>query len=180
MKAAVCAPLFALAAWSVAPGARGQAELPAIFAPRPAPAESEGPATAAPPPRSTLRSEHLRAAMHDAAQRVLENAAVFDAPRGQVTIDPTSGVAVLTPVVVQGRSINEALLRPRTIELGRFRPVGGDKHRRMAGGVTAPLWRGFYRGKELQLNLSVFNLAGNGIDHNIDFARVELAFTIKW
>ena len=33
---------------------------------------------------------------------------------------------------------------------------------------------------ELTIELSILNAAGNGIDHNIDFTRVELAFRFKW
>jgi hypothetical protein len=32
----------------------------------------------------------------------------------------------------------------------------------------------------MQVDLSVLNLAGNGIDHNIDFTRVEIAVSFKW
>ena len=43
-----------------------------------------------------------------------------------------------------------------------------------------PLYHTFIGQKELQLDFNVLNLGGKGVDHNIDFSRVELAFSMKW
>ena len=120
--------------------------------------------------------------MQAAATRVLEDAAPFDAPiePGRISIDADTGAMVMAPVIVRSIPLRDSQVRRPTPRLYRFVPFGGDKFRRMAGGATAPLYHTFIGDKEFQIDLTVLNLAGKGIDHNIDFSRAEIAFTLKW
>ena len=183
MQPVLRAALLALGSLLVLCPARGQpAELPPIFAPRPAPDARE--TRASPTPRSATLpvSNRVRSLITFATTRVLEDAVVFDSPvaPGETYVDSTTGMTVMAPVVVRGEALTDSQVRPPTLQLYRFVPFGGDSFRRVAGGATAALWQTFVGEKEMRLDLSILNLAGNGIDHNIDFSRVELAFRIKF
>ena len=162
---------------------RGRAaELPPIFAPRPAPDARETRAVPAPRRVTSPVSKRVRSLITLATTRVLEDAVVFDSPisPGDTYVDSTTGMTVMAPVVVRGEALNDSQVRPPTLQLYRFVPFGGDSLRRVAGGATAALWQTFIGGKEVRLELSILNAAGNGIDHNIDFSRVELGFRIRF
>lgn len=160
---------------------RAQSEpLPPLFAPRPAaPAQPQPPV----PERSSPVSDRVRELIQAAAARVLEDAKVFEAPAPagrKLTLDTNTGAMVMAPVVVRGQALKESQVRPPEIQLYRFTPLSGDKHRRVAGGAVMPVYHTFIGDKEFQIDLSLLNLAGKGIDHNIDFSRVEIGFTFKW
>jgi hypothetical protein len=158
------------------------AELPPIFAPRPASSEAEPRLKPARGAATTPVSNRVRSLINAASGRVLNEAVPFDAPvpASEIVVDPTTGMAMMAPVVVRGAPLEESQVRPPRLELYRFVPVGGDKHRRIAGGAIAPLFQKFFGGKEMRIELSIFNAAGNGIDHNIDFTRAELGFRFMW
>ena len=183
MHAAACAPLLvALGLFAGAALCAQQPDRPPIFTARPALDVSESPVRDSPPRATPAVSNHVRAMINAAAMQVLEDAAIFEAPAsaGAVSLDRTTGTMVMAPVVVRGKTLRDSQVRPPVVRLYHFVPVGGDKHRRIAGGATAALYHTFIGKKEFQVDLSVFNLGGKGIDHNIDFSRAEVAFTFKW
>lgn len=150
---------------------------PAIFAPQREPAAPAAPHTPYP-----AASERVRFLISEAANHFLENVTLVDAPSttAGTTVDQSTGATVMAPVVVRGLALKESQLRPPPVRLYHFTPLGGDKYRRIAGGATAPLFHTFIGHKEFQADLNVLNCAGRGIDHNIDFTRVEIAFSLKW
>ena len=154
--------------------------LPAIFAPRENRA-SFGPAHPTPSASAPV-SGRMRALINAAATHALESMPVVEATptTERMVVDPTTGTTVMAPLVVRARTLQESEVRPPDIRLLHFRPLGGDTHRRLAGGVTGALYHTFLGQKELQVDFSVLNGAGNGVDHGIDFTRVELSFTLKW
>jgi hypothetical protein len=165
------APIFFAAVLRAQP-----APLPPIFAPRVKPAPPAPIATA-----PSLVSERARLMINTAAARMLATAEPFDAPTdAHVVVDTASGTLVMAPLVVRSNALHEAEIRPPELRLGHFTRARADKHLRIAGGVTAPLYHTIVAGKELQVDFNILNGAGNGIDHNRDFTRVELAFTFKW
>ena len=158
------------------------AELPPIFAPRATLLESETSALRSRRATTLPVSDRVRSLINAASHRVLEEAVAFDSPvpTDNAVVISTTGMMMMAPVVVRGQPLQESQVRAPSLELYRFVPEGGDKHRRIAGGATAPLYQAFFGGKELRIELSILNAAGNGIDHNIDFTRAELAFRLKW
>lgn len=158
-------------------------ELPPIFAPRRA---SDAPATTPSiVPRATASplSEHVRLMINAAAARALEEASAVDTPvstGSTLPVDASSGAMVMAPVVVKGLTLRESQVRPPSLRLFHFDRLPGDKHRRVAGGVTAPIYHTFIGKTEFQADFNIVNLAGRGVDHQADFTRVELAFTFKW
>lgn len=178
---AVLRALLSALGMAVACGLCAQTEpLPPIFAPR---------TRASPPPRpstfvrSSVVSDRVRELVQAAAAHLLEEAKPFDGPTsagGKLTIDTTTGALVMAPLVVRGQALKDSQVRPPEIQLYRFTPLMGDKHRRVAGGAVMPVYHAFLGDKEFQVDLSLLNLAGKGIDHNIDFSRVEIGFTLKW
>jgi hypothetical protein len=155
------------------------AELPPIFVPRSETSPAQTRAKVSRPATTSPVSNRARTLINAASSRVLEQAVVFDgpSPAGGTFVDATTGATVMAPVIVRGESLTESQVRPPELRLYHFVPFGGDNVRRVAGGATATLFQ-FAPGKTLELN--VLNLAGNGIDHNIDFSRVEIAFRFKW
>jgi hypothetical protein len=158
------------------------AELPPIFAPRTALPATETRMRAVPPAMASPVSERVRSLINAATTRVLEEAVVFDAPSpaGGTVVDSRTGTAVMAPMIVRGEPLKDSQVRPPTLRLYHFVPFEGDKFRRVAGGATAALYQTFIGKKEMTVELSILNAAGNGIDHNIDFTRAELAFRFKW
>ena len=120
--------------------------------------------------------------MEMAAVRVLEAAVAFEVPvaTGATYVDESTGATVMAPMVVKGIALTDSQVRPPELRLLHFERASGDKHRRIAGGVTAPLYHTFIGQKELLIDFSILNGAGNGIDHQIDFVRAEIAFRFKW
>lgn len=155
--------------------------LPPIFAPR-VTTVTESPVPRGRPAAPALVSERARSLIHAAAVRVLESAMVFDAPivAGDSVVDATTGTTVMAPMIVRGTPLTDSQVRPPVLRLMHFEPAAGDKHRRLAGGVTAPIFHTFFGKKEMQVDFSILNGAGNGIDHHIDFVRAEIAFRFKW
>ena len=175
-------PLVALGLVPIAAIDAQTMELPAIFAPRTS--EENNPTAARARPRAGTApvSERVRSLISAAAVRALEDVEVFDphsSPPG-VVVDETTGAMVMAPFVVRGQTLQEKHVRPPTPRLFHFTRQGGDKHLRIAGKESMPLYHAFFGNKEFQADLNVLNLAGRGIDHNIDFSRVEIAFSIKW
>ena len=157
-------------------------ELPPIFAPHAGLSEPVSSVSRSQRTTTLPVSSRVRSLINAASHRVLEEAVAFDSP---VAIDntvvvSTTGMMMMAPVVVRGQPLREEQVRAPRLELYRFVREGGVKHRRIAGGATAPLYQTFFGGKELRIELSILNAAGNGIDHNIDFTRAELAFRLKW
>ena len=177
------APLVALGLKATAlVYAQPAAELPPLFAPR-LPATSRLQPDARPRAGApALISDRSRALVQAAAAHVLENAAVFDAGTASPnSITETSGGAlVMAPVVVKGEALTDPQVRRPVVRLMHFVPESGDKYRRIAGGATATLYHAFVGDKELQVDFSIFNLAGRGVDHQTDFTRAEIAFRFKW
>ena len=161
-----------------------QTERPPLFAPDFIPADEVRPApsTAGTSVPAKPLSERVRSMVNDAAKQMLEQVAVFDAPAssgGPLLITP-GGATVMAPMIVREKSLREDQVRPRQLRLYHFTPEPPDSGRRIAGGATASLFHTYIGGKEFQIDLSIFNLAGKGIEHNIDFSRVEIAFRCKW
>jgi hypothetical protein len=175
-------PLVALGLVSIAVPRAQTPELPAIFAPRAAVENSPSFVRSAPRAGMAPVSERVRSLISAATVRALEDVVVFEAPSStrEVVVDEKTGAMVMAPVVVRGQTLQERHVRPPTPRLYHFTPVGGDKFRRIAGGASAVLYHTFIGNKEFQVDLNVFNLAGKGIDHNIDFSRAEIAFSLKW
>jgi hypothetical protein len=177
------AALLALGSLLALCPARGQpAELPPIFAPRlDAPARDLRGESAPRRPTAPV-SKRVRSLITIATTRVLEEAVAFDAPAppGSIFVDTTTGTTVMAPVVVRGEALTDSQVRPPTLRLYHFVPFGGDSLRRVAGGATATLFQTFIGKKDVRLELSILNAAGNGIDHNIDFTRAELGFRIRF
>ena len=175
-------PLVALGLVPIAALEAQTAELPAIFAPRAAAENSSTPVRSTPRTGTAPVSERVRSLISAAAVRALEDVVVFEAPSStrDVVVDETTGAMVMAPVVVRGQTLQEKHVRPPTPRLFHFTRQGGDKHLRVAGKESMPLYHAFFGNKEFQADLNVLNLAGKGIDHNIDFSRVEIAFSIKW
>jgi hypothetical protein len=183
MQPVLRAALLALGSLLALCPARGQtAELPPIFAPRPASDARDTRVESAPRRSTSPVSGRVRSLIILATTRVLEDAVVFDAPNptGETYVESTTGMTVMAPVVVRGESLKESQVRPPTLQLYHFVPFGGDSLRRVAGGATATLWQTFIGNKDVRLELSILNAAGNGIDHNIDFTRAELGFRIRF
>ncbi len=183
MQPVLRAALFALGSLLALRPTLGQpAELPPIFAPRTPPTAREIRVDSAPSRPTAPVSNRVRSLITLATTRVLEDAVAFDAPTppGEVYVDSTTGMTVMAPLVVRGESLKESQVRPPTLQLYRFVPFGGDSLRRVAGGATATLFQTFVGNKDVRLELSILNAAGNGIDHNIDFSRVELGFRIRF
>jgi hypothetical protein len=185
MHAVLRVVLLALGSLFVASNGHAQpAELPAIFAPRATQAATSSTARGSRPGAAALVSDRARSLIQAATVRVLEGAAIFDAPvaassRGSF-VDVATGATVMAPMIVKAESLTDSQVRPPIVRLFHFVPFGGDEARRVAGGATAPLYHAFIGKTEMQVDLSVLNLAGNGIDHNIDFTRVEIAVSFKW
>jgi hypothetical protein len=158
------------------------AELPPIFAPRSQTPETESVVKSARRPPALPVSSRVRSLITAASHRVLEEAVAFEAPvpADNTVVITTTGMMMMAPVVVRGQLLQESQVRPPSLELYRFVPESGDKHRRIAGGATASLYQTFFGRTEMRIELSILNAAGNGIDHNIDFTRAELAFRLKW
>jgi hypothetical protein len=160
------------------------AELPPIFAPRTATVSPrvELPATSAAPSSSV--SARARSLMQTAATRVLADAEVFDASSPgavkEMFLDPASGTMVMAPMIVRAKLLQDSDVRPPTVRLFHWGPAEGDKYRRLAGGVTGPIYHTFIGNKEFQADFNILNGAGRGIDHGRDFTRVELSFTLKF
>lgn len=180
MHAVMRAPLLAALGLLPLTSIRAQSpERPPIFAPRPASTD----AATVPRVSASPLSDHVRLMINAAATRALEAVPVSDAPvatGGALVVDATTGAMVMAPVVVKGLTLRESQVRPPSLRLFHFEPLPGDKHRRVAGGVTAPLYHTFIGNKEFQADFNIVNLAGRGVDHQTDFTRVELAFTLKW
>jgi hypothetical protein len=151
---------------------------PPVAAPRPAPLLRQ-----ARPAGMPVVSERARSLLGAAAVRVLEEAAAFDVPVAATEstfVDERTGATVMAPLIVRGTALTESQVRPPDLRLLHFERARGDKHRRIAGGVTAPLYQTFIGQKELLIDFSILNGAGNGVDHQIDFTRAEIAFRLKW
>ena len=161
------------------------AELPAIFAPRvasaPTATPTETPASVASVP-STLVSDRVRSMVTAAATHALAHAEVFEATVVTAS-DPvfvTKGTTMMAPMVVRSRTLRARdVLRP-TVQLLRFERVGADLNRRLAGGVTGPLFHMKIGDREFQVDFSILNGAGRGLDHGRDFVRMELSFSLKF
>jgi hypothetical protein len=175
-------PLVALGLCSFSSLRSQTTELPAIFAPKVPAERARTPARAPSSIGTSPVSERVRSMMSAASARMLEKAVVFDPPTTTpgVVVDESSGAMVMAPVVVRGQTLQDSQVRPPTPRLFHFTPLGGDKHRGVAGGVTMPLYHTFIGQKELQVDFNVVNGAGRGIDHGRDFTRAEIGFTLKW
>jgi hypothetical protein len=150
------------------------AELPPIFAPlpiaKPAPA---------PRPQSTGSgiSERVRLQL---TERVLAEAKAFAVPdvvgsnvptAGPVNVD---GAIMMTPFTVKSLTLSRRDVEIQEEPLRRFVPV--SRVSRKANALSATLLR--VMGGEVKLN--VVNGAGMGVDHAIDFTRVEIEFSYRW
>src|SRR5687768_17080582 len=105
MQPVLRAALLALGSLSALCPAPGQtAELPPIFAPRPDPSTRETRVQAAPQRFTLSVSNRVRSLITVATTRVLEEAAVFDAPTlpGGTYVESTTGTTVMAPMVVRG------------------------------------------------------------------------------
>lgn len=184
MHAVLRAPLLAAAGLLLLTSTRAQPpELPPIFAPRPASPDAAIKPPTVPRLSASPLSDHVRLMINAATARALEEAPVADTPvstGSALGVDTTTGAMVMAPVVVKGLTLKESQVRPPSLWLFHFDRLPGDKYRRVAGGVTAPLYHTFIGNKEFQADFNIVNLAGRGVDHQIDFTRVELAFTLKW
>jgi hypothetical protein len=166
---------FGFAACAVARAAEAE-QLPPIFAPKPAPA----PARAPRPLDNSIPLTPLRQAM---SETILAAAKAFPAtpmaePSPAAPAVITSDGALLMPRFVVKSvppSANEVERRPPIVQLGRFAPMERVDRRRT--GLSMSLMS-FGEGGSLELN--VVNGAGFGLDHNIDFTRVELAFRFRF
>jgi hypothetical protein len=182
MHAALRALPFAFGALHAATLGRAQpAELPPIFAPRETEPVRQKPPAATSFPRTSLASERMRAMINAAANRVLTEAAVFEAPGAPpsgsaLTVDAAT---VMAPVVVKAGTLKESDLRRPVVPTGRFSLA--EPARGIAGGVTMPLYHTYdFMGKELQIDFNILNGAGRGADHGRDFTRAEIAFRFKF
>lgn len=175
-------PLVALGLYSFSSLRAQTTELPAIFAPKVAAERARAPARASSSVGTSPVSERVRSMMSAASAQLLEKAVVFDAPTAtpDVVVDESSGAMVMAPVVVRGQALQASQVRLPTPRLFYFSPLGGDKDRGVAGGVTMPLYHTFIGQKELQVDFNVVNGAGRGIDHGRDFTRAEIGFSLKW
>jgi hypothetical protein len=182
MHAVLCALPLALGVGFAVTLRAQPGELPAIFAPKGVPNEPPRRSPLAARETATPISQRSRLLMNEATIRVLEAAPVSHTPiaAGNVYLDSATGTMVMAPVVVRSQALRESQVRPPTPRLYHFTELSADKFRRIAGGATVPLYHAFIGGKELQVDFNVLNLGGKGIDHNIDFSRVEIAFTFKW
>jgi hypothetical protein len=164
-------------------GGRAQpAELPAIFAPRPSSISPRPFGVAAPRATPSAVSDRVRSLINTAATQTLDQAGASETSTATAStyVDAATGATVMSPMIVRGQALQESQVRPPDLRLYYFTPLGGDKYRRIAGGATAALYHTYIGSKEFQVDLSILNAAGRGIDHNIDFTRAEIAFTLKW
>lgn len=157
------------------------AELPPIFAPR-EPEKAPAPVVYQ---RPTLLSERMRSLINAAAMKAMADGKMFEGPvvaaDGDAPVFSTSGgVMMMRPMVVRGLTLRPKDVTRPDVELLHFTPFGGDDHRRIAGGATMPLYHAYVGSKELQVDFTVLNGAGKGVDHNRDFTRGEISFTLKW
>jgi hypothetical protein len=160
------------------------APVPAIFAPH---VGKDAPAfdlRATWPASPSIVSDRVRSLVQAASVKVLAEAKAFEvidvAHVNSLSVDVASGATRMRPMIVKARSMQDSDLRPPTLRLLHFAPLGGDKHRRIAGGVTAPLYQTMLGSKELQVDFNIANGAGRGVDHGRDFTRAEIAFTLKF
>jgi hypothetical protein len=172
-------PVALASLWAVVP-IRGQ--LPPIFAPNPPSSAAKPPLYSPPPATAAPVSQRVRTLINAAATRVLEEAAVFDAPRPAdgAFVDPATGVTVMTPMIVKGESLKEWEVRPPSLRLFHFSPRDVDKDRRLDSGYMATLYQTFIGNKEMRVEFSIVKGAGKGMDHNQDFTRAELGFSFRW
>jgi hypothetical protein len=180
MHSVLRAVLLALGSLAAVSWLNGQpAELPPIFAPHVGTSPAPTRVKAASPLLASPVSDRARSLINAA---VLQQAEVFvgPAPTGSTFVESTTGMTLMTPVIVRGEALKESQVRVPELRLFHFVPQGGDKFRRVAGGATAPLYQTFFGKTEMLIELSILNMAGNGIDHNIDFTRAEIGFRFKW
>lgn len=167
-------------AFGVVAGASSAAEgeqLPPIFAPKPTLPRAAGPGALF--ERSGPLSP-LRQAMSEtilAAANAIPLPPTADAlPTAPAAM--TSGGALLMPrfivksVPLSARDVGRP---PPVLPIGRFAPMERVDRRRT--GLSMPVMS-FGAGKSLELN--VVNGAGFGMDHNLDFTRVELGFRFRF
>lgn len=162
------------------------AELPPIFAPqveRKPPERSPALLPARPVPVTSL-SGRTRSLMFVAAELTLASMPAIEAPAvgagKDMAFDAASGATVMSPLYVKAKALRDSDVRPPSPRLYHFTALDGDSLRRVAGGVTAPLYHTFIGNKELQADFNIVNGAGRGIDHGRDFTRVEFSFSLKW
>jgi hypothetical protein len=180
MHALLRAVPLALGSLSIVPALVAQSEeRPGIFAPQAAPETKSQPGRQITVPRAPL-SDRVRQTM---TEQILASAkAVAAAPSGApvpaapatVTAD---GALLMARFFVKSvpPPASEVERRPPLVELGRFIPMERVDRRRNA--LSMPIMS-FGDGRSLELN--VVNGAGYGLDHNVDFTRVELGIRIRF
>ena len=161
------------------PLAAQSSELPPIFAPRPARPEEPAPGVSPMARPAAPVSDYLRKAI---TETVLANAEAFAAPPHPATEGTaaptysTEGALLMPRFVVKSKLPNRKEVKPPPLVLYRFASM--DRLDRMRSAFSADLWASGDGLKTLELN--VVNGAGSGLDHNVDFTRVELAFRVRF
>ena len=150
--------------------------LPPIFAPKPYP-------PAAPSRVWFERSgplSPLRQAMSDtilAAAKAISLPPTADALPTAPAAMTSEGALLMPRFIVKSvpLSARDVERPPPVLQLGRFGPMERVDRRRT--GLSMPIMS-LGEGKSLELN--VVNGAGFGMDHNLDFTRVELGFRFRF
>ena len=155
-------------------------ELPPIFAPKPRGAANDTLVVRRPAPSGAI-SERMRAQLTALARAKAAEAAAaptpsnaVDAQRLEVTAD---GALLMQRFVVKSVGPSPEEVRPPDLPLYHFAP-SSRVDRRVKAGYSATLLR--FLGDAGSVNFSVVNGAGQGVDHSIDFTRVELGVSFRW
>lgn len=166
---------FGLAAGATMRAAQAD-PLPPIFAPKPTSVPARAPGAA----EKGAPATPLRQAMSEAILAAANAFAAAPAPE-PLPVTPAAmtadGTLLMPRFVVKSvaPSASEVERRPPVLELGRFMPMDRVDRRRNA--LSMPIMS---LGENRSLELNVVNGAGYGLDHNVDFTRVELAVRIRF
>lgn len=171
-------PLALFAIGAATPLAAQASELPPIFAPKlpradePAPAAPQGARPIAPV------SDYLRKAI---TETVLANAAAFAAPPRPAAAEgapaySAEGALLMPRFVVRSKLPDRKEVKPPPVVLHRFARM--ERLDRQRSAFSANLWASGDGVRTVELN--VVNGAGYGVDHNVDFTRVEIGFRMRF
>ncbi len=173
-------PLALVAIGAATPVVAQSLELPPIFAPRPARTEESTVAAPTIGRSPAPVSDYLRKAI---TETILANAEAFSAPERPVEDGPavpptysTEGALLMPRFVVKSKLPDRKEVKPPSVVLGRFAPM--ERYDRQRTAFSANLWASGDGLKTFEFN--VVNGAGYGLDHNVDFTRVELAFRMRF
>lgn len=172
-------PLALVAIGPAMPLVAQSSELPPIFAPRPPRTEEPAPAARSVARPAAPVSDYLRRAI---TETVLANAEVFAVPPHPAAEEagaPTysaEGALLMPRFVVKSKLPDRKEFKPPPVVLHRFAPM--ERLDRQRNAWSANLWASGDGLKTFELN--VVNGAGYGLDHNVDFTRVELAFRVRF